>query len=100
MLTLDTDSEPPRIMYVGPLDAKPRLIKIDLADDEIVIASVLLPLLVDWRDLPENVSIRAYSLTEICAEKLRCIIQRRQCRDLYDLWNIFEAPPATRNQSS
>ena len=100
MLSLDTDSEPPRIMYVGPLDAKPRLIKIDLADDEIVIASVLLPLLVDWRDLPENVSIRAYSLTEICAEKLRCIIQRRQCRDLYDLWNIFEAPPATRNQSS
>ena len=90
MLTLDTDSEPPRIMYVGPLNAKPRPIKIDLADDELVIESALMPLVVNWRDLPENASIHAYSLTEICAEKLRCIIQRRQCRDLYDLWNIFE----------
>ena len=48
-------------------------------------------LVVNWRDLPDNASIHAYSLTEICAEKLRCIIQRRQCRDMYDLWNIFEA---------
>ena len=91
MLTLDNEAEPPRIMYVGPLNAKPRSIKIDLADDELIIESVLLPLLVKWRDLPQNASIRAYSLTEICAEKLRCIIQRRQCRDLYDLWNLFQA---------
>ena len=91
MLTLDTDSEPPRMMYVGPLNAKPRSVKIDLADDELVIESALLPLIVNWRDLPENASIHAYSLTEICAEKLRCIIQRRQCRDLYDLWNVLEA---------
>ena len=46
MLTLDADSEPPRIMYVGPLNAKPRSIKIDLVDDELVIESVLLPLIV------------------------------------------------------
>lgn len=34
--------------------------------------------------------LNGYTLTEICAEKLRCVIQRRQCRDVYDLWSLLD----------
>jgi predicted nucleotidyltransferase component of viral defense system len=84
-LALDTEANPPRISYVGPLAAKPRTIKLDLADDELVIEHAVGPLVVSWRDVPESASIRCYTRTEICAEKLRCVIQRRQCRDVYGL---------------
>lgn len=34
---------------------------------------------------------RDYVLAHIIAgEKLRCIMQRMQCRDMYDLWMLFE----------
>jgi predicted nucleotidyltransferase component of viral defense system len=89
-VVLDTGASPPRIGYVGPLAAKPRTIKLDLADDELVLEHTVAPVVVAWRDLPESASIRCYTLTEICAEKLRCVIQRRQCRDIYDLWNLLE----------
>ena len=90
-LELDTDAGGARIRYVGPLAAKQRTIKLDLADDELVIEHAALPLVVAWRDLPETASIRCYTVTEICAEKLRCVIQRRKCRDVYDLWTLLEA---------
>jgi predicted nucleotidyltransferase component of viral defense system len=90
-LALDTEANPPRISYVGPLAAKPRTIKLDLADDELVIEHAVGPLVVSWRDVPESASIRCYTRTEICAEKLRCVIQRRQCRDVYGLWTLLEA---------
>jgi len=91
MLVLDAVAEPPRITYVGPLAAKPRTIKLDLADDELVVEHTHLPLIVAWRDLPEHAEIYGYTLTEICAEKLRCVVQRRQCRDVFDLWNLLDA---------
>ena len=43
-----------------------------------------------WPDLPTPVAFNVYPLEEISAEKLRCIIQRVQCRDLYDLWRLTE----------
>lgn len=43
-----------------------------------------------WNDLPEAVPLDVYPLTEIGAEKLRCVIQRVQCRDLYDLFRLAE----------
>ncbi len=43
-----------------------------------------------WPDLPAPVAFSVYPLEEISAEKLRCIIQRVQCRDLYDLWRLTE----------
>lgn len=89
-LTLDIETAPPRINYVGPLAAKPRTVKLDLADDELVIEHRTLPLVVAWRDLPDSASIIGYSLNETCAEKLRCVIQRRQCRDVYDLWTLLD----------
>jgi len=79
-----------RIEYVGPLGAKTRTIKLDLADDELVLEHAALPITVGWRDLPDDVRISAYTLSEICAEKLRCVIQRRQCRDVYDLWALLD----------
>ena len=42
------------------------------------------PLLKRWTDLPE-VAIAAYTTLEITAEKLRCVLQRLQCRDFLDL---------------
>ena len=42
------------------------------------------PLLRRWTDLPE-IPIVAYTTLEITAEKLRCVLQRLQCRDLLDL---------------
>lgn len=42
-----------------------------------------------WPDLPD-VIVNAYTRLEITAEKLRCILQRLQCRDLLDLALLFE----------
>ncbi len=80
-LSFDVDSA--RIHYVGPLGAE-RSIKLDLADDELVVNTEGRLLLRRWTDLPE-VPITAYTTLEITAEKLRCVLQRLQCRDLLDL---------------
>jgi predicted nucleotidyltransferase component of viral defense system len=42
-----------------------------------------------WADLPA-VPVRAYSQLEIAGEKLRCVLQRLQCRDLIDLDAMLE----------
>ena len=71
------------ILYKGPLGAQ-RSIKLDLADDELVVNTEHRPLLRRWADTPEC-NVVAYTKLEVTAEKLRCILQRRQCRDLLDL---------------
>lgn len=43
-----------------------------------------------WPDLPETGPIRVYTVEEIAAERLRCVMQRMQCGDLLDLWHLFE----------
>lgn len=90
VLGLDASVATPYVSFVGPLGAKPRRIKLDLADDELVLTHELVNLTVDWRDLPAGAEIRCYTLNETCAEKFRCVIQRRQCRDVYDLWNLLD----------
>lgn len=77
-----------RIEYVGPLDGKPRDVKLDLADDEIVIDAETVPLLRRYEDQP-TASVTAYKLEEVAAEKLRCVMQRMQARDLFDLHQLF-----------
>ena len=42
-----------------------------------------------WPDIPE-VSIAAYITLEITAEKLRCVLQRLQCRDFLDLGLLLD----------
>lgn len=86
-LALD-ESTPPRIEYVGPLEAKPRSLKLDLAADELVENTTTLPIRRCYEDQGEC-RCRVYTLEEAAAEKLRCVMQRLQCRDLYDLHELL-----------
>lgn len=81
----------PAIAYIGPLGAaKPRSIKLDVAIDEHVESVEQRTISPIWPDLPDPIAFAAYSVDEIAAEKLRCVIQRVQCRDLYDLFRLVE----------
>ena len=84
-----TGEEPKRIAYQGPL-GRQRNLKLDIADDELVLNVDTIRLLPRWPDLPETTAVPAYPLAEIAGEKLRCVMQRMQCRDLFDLWLLFE----------
>ncbi|MBW1809413.1 MAG: nucleotidyl transferase AbiEii/AbiGii toxin family protein [Deltaproteobacteria bacterium] len=84
-----TKDNPPRIAYSGPL-GRERTIKLDLADDELVFDTEHRRLLPRWSDLPRDTSVHVYTLLEITAEKLRCVLQRLQCRDFFDLHLLFE----------
>ena len=78
------------ISYVGPLGARPRKIKLDISDHELVEGHGNLPLQPRWPDLPGSASIEGYALEDVGAEKLRCIAERLQCRDLYDLHKLLD----------
>jgi predicted nucleotidyltransferase component of viral defense system len=84
-----TDDDPPRIAYIGPLDRE-RKLKLDIADDEFVVNTEHCFLLQRWPDLPEMAKVHVYTPLEIAAEKLRCVLQRLQCRDLFDLYMLFD----------
>lgn len=84
-----TEEEPRRIGYRGPL-GRQRYLKLDIAVDELVLNVDTIGLLPRWPDLPQTDGIQVYALAEIAGEKLRCVMQRLQCRDLYDLWLLFE----------
>ncbi|MGD1055938.1 MAG: nucleotidyl transferase AbiEii/AbiGii toxin family protein [Solirubrobacteraceae bacterium] len=76
-----------RIEYEGPL-RRSRDLKLDIAIDELVEDTTERSLLFRY---PDQTDARAsvYTLGEIGAEKLRCVIQRLQARDLFDLNEIF-----------
>jgi len=76
------------IHYQGPLRSE-RSIKLDLSEDELVVNIEQARLVERWPDV-SNASALAYTLLEITAEKLRCVIQRFQCRDLLDLDLLFQ----------
>ncbi|NNN08063.1 MAG: nucleotidyl transferase AbiEii/AbiGii toxin family protein [Acidimicrobiaceae bacterium] len=63
----------------------------DISETEVV-ATVEQHTILDgvWSDLPDAVAFAVYSVDEIAAEKLRCVIQRVQCRDLYDIFRLVE----------
>jgi predicted nucleotidyltransferase component of viral defense system len=86
-----SDGDSP-IVYVGPLAAaKPRHLKLDISDTEVVETVEQRTILHDvWPDHPEAVPFAVYPINEIAAEKLRCIIQRAQRRDLYDIFRLVE----------
>lgn len=97
-------SDAGKIEYEGPL-GRIRWIKLDLDEDELVLSSATTPFLRRYGDLPQSEGLPTYALSEIAAEKLRCVIQRLQCRDFFDLhhlvavetvdldetWEMFEA---------
>ena len=76
------------IVYSGPLGGR-RKIKLDLADDELVEETASMGLLGRYPDQPD-VQVCVYTLDEVAAEKLRCVIQRLQARDLFDLYELFD----------
>jgi predicted nucleotidyltransferase component of viral defense system len=82
-----TDANPPRIEYTGPL-GRTRTLKLDLADDELVENITRRPVFNRYSDQEQDDCL-AYTLEETAAEKLRCVIQRLQCRDLYDIHELF-----------
>lgn len=86
---IDVDLGRRRIDYVGPLD-RSRPVKLDLATDELVIDTTRRPLISRYDDQSDpSPQVLVYSLEEVAAEKLRCVIQRLQCRDLFDLHRLF-----------
>jgi predicted nucleotidyltransferase component of viral defense system len=77
------------VTYVGPLGRERRL-KLDLAENELVVETTHASLIRRYEDHPDpSPSVCAYTLEEQGAEKLRCVIQRLQCRDPFDLHRLF-----------
>ena len=74
----------------GPLGSQPRQIKLNISDNELVESHHRLQVYQRWPDLPAEAAIEAYTLDEVGAEKLRCIAERLQCRDLYDLHELLD----------
>ncbi len=81
----------PWVSYVGPLGAKPRAIKLDISDAELVASRTRINLQSRWPDLPDGAAIDGYTIDEVAAEKVRCIAERVQCRDLYDMHQLLDA---------
>jgi predicted nucleotidyltransferase component of viral defense system/predicted transcriptional regulator of viral defense system len=80
----------PWVNYVGPFGAKARKIKLDISDTELVESHTQINLQPRWPDLPEGTAIDGYTLDEVAAEKVRCIAERLQCRDLYDMHQLLD----------
>lgn len=80
------------IGFIGPKRTKkPRLVKLDITDDELISGDdTRSGLLERYEDQPDTPPLRVYSLAETAAEKLRSIMQRLQCRDFYDTWYLLE----------
>jgi len=77
------------IKYEGPL-GKRRELKLDIATDDLVEETEIRALLPRYPD-QAAAHVGVYTLNEIAAEKLRCVIQRLQARDLFDLNELLVA---------
>ncbi len=92
------------IEYVGPLQRtrRARELKVDVTFDEVVVnAPVVHPLIQLFSDEPNPVRrVLVYSLEEICAEKIRTLLQRTEPRDLYDGWRILSERSNQLNQQT
>ncbi len=88
-LRLSEDSK--HIEFVGPRgQARPEKIKLDISEDELTGGAVeRLPIILRYDDQRPGVGLPTYSLVEVASEKFRCILQRLQCRDLYDLHRLL-----------
>jgi len=84
-------SDPPRIAYRGPLGSGSRHLKLDIADDELVESTESAMVIGRYSDQTAGSKCVVYTLEEIAAEKLRCLIQRVQCRDFLDLDYLLNA---------
>ena len=81
------------LSYEGPLPrSREKTIKVDVTIRERIVfppeEHAVLRGYVEYRDLPDDALIRAYSLNEIAVEKTVALLDcaRNEPRDLYDLW--------------
>ncbi len=80
------------ISYVGPLGGQGnnKKVKVDISRTEIMVFKpTLQPVIIGYSDL-EEYQLLCYPLEEILVEKMRCIMQRMQARDFYDVWYLLE----------
>lgn len=77
------------IHYTGPL-GREHNIKLDIADGELVSdgGSGKFDVISRYDDQVGG-KVTAYTVDEVAAEKLRCVIQRVQARDLFDLYQLL-----------
>lgn len=81
------------VNYVGPLGARldKRFVKLDFTRGELLLDPVKeLGLRAPYPDYPSHVTLPTYTLEQILAEKLCALLQRREPRDLYDVYWLFE----------
>lgn len=80
------------ISYVGPLGGlgANKKVKVDISrSEQLVFEPVLNNVFVGYSDQEEH-QLLCYSLEEVLVEKLRCVMQRMQARDFYDIWYLLE----------
>ena len=80
------------ISYVGPLGGlgANKKVKVDISrSEQLVFEPVLNNVFIGYSDQEEQ-QLLCYSLEEVLVEKLRCVMQRMQARDFYDIWYLLE----------
>lgn len=87
------DSTSLQVSYVGPLGATGarRRVKVDFTRGELLLDDPWEGLLRSpYSDYPTYVSLPTYTKEEILTEKLCALVGRREPRDLYDVYWLFE----------
>lgn len=80
------------ISYVGPLGGfgNNKKVKVDISRSEkLEFEPVIKQAIIEYSD-EEDFSLLCYPLEELLVEKLRCVMQRMQPRDYYDIWYLLE----------
>lgn len=86
------------ISYTGPIPATGSIkeVKVDVTiKEKLVFGIERLPVLRgydEYADLPQDKTLRVYSLNEIASEKAIALLDRarNEPRDLYDIWHLLE----------
>lgn len=80
------------ISYVGPLGGlgNNKSVKVDISKSETLeFDPVIKDAIINYSDL-KDYKLLCYTLKELLVEKLRCVMQRMQPRDYYDIWYLLE----------
>lgn len=78
--------------YVGPLGGfgNNKKVKVDISRSEkLEFEPVIKQAIIEYSDEDEY-NLLCYPLEELLVEKLRCVMQRMQPRDYYDIWYLLE----------
>lgn len=80
------------ISYVGPLGGfgNNKKVKVDISRSEkLEFEPIIKQAIIEYSD-EEEYKLLCYPLEELLVEKLRCVMQRMQPRDYYDIWYLLE----------